>query len=230
MANIFPSPVNALTSVSAAGNGSFETAFNTSNASFEAPFNTGNSSFETAFSTGKINFTTQEKLMFLDMIDFYKNTIESKLYDNMMLEKKDRAWRDMADTFNTKSRTGPRTPKQLKALWKNMKAKARLDAKRRGVTTDSLATLDDVAMGQISRKVISILLSVNEGNSLDDVLSMSALDAAAGVNATSHGVNATSHGVNAASHALDDGSLQLHGLESHQVSRQIHKWDSFIFN
>ena len=165
---------------------------NASTASSSSPFSTA--SLETAFNPGKINFTSQEKLLFLDMIAVYKETVESKLYDNVQLERKDRAWRDMADTFNARSRTAcPRTPKQLKALWKNMKAKARLDAKRRGgfggtggggVTSDSCAAaaLDDVTMGQISRRVISILLSVNEDNTLlDDVLGTTA---AAGADAS----------------------------------------------
>ena len=165
---------------------------NASTASSSSPFSTA--SLETAFNPGKINFTSQEKLLFLDMIAVYKETVESKLYDNVQLERKDRAWRDMADTFNARSRTAcPRTPKQLKALWKNMKAKARLDAKRRGgfggtggggVTSESCAAaaLDDVTMGQISRRVISILLSVNEDNTLlDDVLGTTA---AAGADAS----------------------------------------------
>ena len=172
---------HATNSSSAAGGGA--TALSSSSSS--SPFSTA--SLETAFNPGKINFTSQEKLLFLDMIAVYKETVESKLYDNVQLERKDRAWRDMADTFNARSRTAcPRTPKQLKALWKNMKAKARLDAKRRGgfggtggggVTSESCAAaaLDDVTMGQISRRVISILLSVNEDNTLlDDVLGTTA--------------------------------------------------------
>ena len=178
---------HATNSSSAAGGGA--TALSSSSSS--SPFSTA--SLETAFNPGKINFTSQEKLLFLDLIAVYKETVESKLYDNVQLERKDRAWRDMADTFNARSRTAcPRTPKQLKALWKNMKAKARLDAKRRGgfggtgggVTSESCAAaaLDDVTMGQISRRVISILLSVNEDNTLlDDVLGTTA---AAGADAS----------------------------------------------
>ena len=75
------------------------------------------------------NFSTFEKMLVTELMEEFGVTIEDKRTDNSTLEKKERSWVQLADRFN--GSTGikeTRDRAQLKACWKNLKAKAKKDA------------------------------------------------------------------------------------------------------
>ena len=54
--------------------------------------------------------------------------MESKRNDGRMIEKKNKAWEEIHKSFIASAGVNPRSVKQLKLLWKNLRAKAKKDA------------------------------------------------------------------------------------------------------
>lgn len=65
-----------------------------------------------------------DKAMFIEVMKGYVSVIESKKHDNVIIQKKRRAWDDIHADFNAEA-TVSRTLSQLKVLWKDCKAKAK---------------------------------------------------------------------------------------------------------
>ena len=57
----------------------------------------------------------------------HKDIIESKKNNGKIVEKKKRIWDEMHKDFSSAPGVNVRSVKQLKALWKNMKSKAKKD-------------------------------------------------------------------------------------------------------
>ena len=75
------------------------------------------------------NFSTFEKMLLTELMEEFGVTIEDMRTDSSTLEKKERNWVQLAERFN--GSTGikeTRDRAQLKAYWKNLKAKAKKDA------------------------------------------------------------------------------------------------------
>lgn len=110
------------------------------------------------------NFSTFEKMLLTEVMEEFEAIIEDKRTDSSTLEKKEGNWVRLAERFN--GSTGikeTRDRSQLKACWKNLKAKAKKDAaeERRGkfqtgggpppITTDPLSQkIIDMIPQQIS--------------------------------------------------------------------------------
>lgn len=73
----------------------------------------------------KINFTVLEKEMLMELVAANIETIEDKKNNEIANQRKENAWLKMMERFNSQHGVRKRTCKQLKALWKNMKAKAK---------------------------------------------------------------------------------------------------------
>ena len=75
------------------------------------------------------NFSTFEKMLLTELMEEFGVTIEDMRTDSSTLEKKERNWVQLAERFN--GSTGIKETRdrvQLKACWKNLKAKAKKDA------------------------------------------------------------------------------------------------------
>ena len=75
------------------------------------------------------NFSTFEKMLLTELMEEFGVTIEDMRTDSSTLEKKERNWVQLAERFNGSIRIKEtRDRAQLKACWKNPKAKAKKDA------------------------------------------------------------------------------------------------------
>ncbi|XP_064212394.1 myb/SANT-like DNA-binding domain-containing protein 3 [Tribolium castaneum] len=71
------------------------------------------------------NFTEREKEIALDIINRYQNKIENKETDGVSQKERKDAWEKVAEEFNSASSTAPRTGKQMKVLWSNLRRTAK---------------------------------------------------------------------------------------------------------
>lgn len=71
------------------------------------------------------NFTEREKMLLIEIAKEYVSIIDNKKTDMSTVEKKKRAWLALTKQYNAFSDTGPRTEKQLHALYDNLKKRAR---------------------------------------------------------------------------------------------------------
>ena len=71
------------------------------------------------------NFSQLEKHTLVDLIGPKKDIIESKASDANMVYKKNSAWENLMEEFNSRYGVIERITPQLKSLWKNMKAKCK---------------------------------------------------------------------------------------------------------
>ena len=77
--------------------------------------------------SAKTNYTLLEKNVLFELVEKHKDIIESKKNDGKIVEKKKRIWDEMHKDFSSAPGVNVRSVKQLKALWKNMKSKAKKD-------------------------------------------------------------------------------------------------------
>src|SRR4029434_2571660 len=72
------------------------------------------------------NISTFEKMLLTELMEEFGVTIEDMRTDSSTLQKKDRNWVQLAERFNGSIRLKEtRDRAQLKACWKNLKAKAK---------------------------------------------------------------------------------------------------------
>ncbi|KAL0878982.1 hypothetical protein ABMA27_003963 [Loxostege sticticalis] len=71
------------------------------------------------------NFTEREKMLLIEIAKEFVSIIDNKKTDMSTVEKKKRAWLALTKQYNAFSDTGPRTEKQLHALYDNLKKRAR---------------------------------------------------------------------------------------------------------
>ena len=122
---------------------------------------------EMALNSGKINYTDKEKEIIIGLVNKKRDIVESKVNDNRAVTKKEEAWKYIMHRFNSVPGAHYRTVKQLKALWKNLKAKARAEAKRFGQDNYGDQAMDGSQnWGPMTKKIISLLLSVQETSEL----------------------------------------------------------------
>ncbi|KAH7955279.1 myb/SANT-like DNA-binding domain-containing protein 3 [Rhipicephalus sanguineus] len=73
----------------------------------------------------KVNFTDEERGVLTDLISKYRAVLENKKTDAVSLHKKQKTWEQLAIDFNSRQNVNPRTAKQLKKCWDNLKEKWR---------------------------------------------------------------------------------------------------------
>ncbi|KAK3084190.1 hypothetical protein FSP39_009793 [Pinctada imbricata] len=71
------------------------------------------------------NFSELEKEVLSELIERRKNIIENKQNDGRMITKKSNEWNIIEKEFNSRHGVNFRSLKQLKSLWKNLKARAK---------------------------------------------------------------------------------------------------------
>ncbi|XP_041984581.1 myb/SANT-like DNA-binding domain-containing protein 3 [Aricia agestis] len=71
------------------------------------------------------NYTYIEKQMFLKLVDEYKHIVENKVTTSECVQAKQNAWETIAKKYNDISTTGPRSWKQLRHLYENLKQRIR---------------------------------------------------------------------------------------------------------
>ncbi|KAJ4441550.1 hypothetical protein ANN_11406, partial [Periplaneta americana] len=76
------------------------------------------------------NFDDFEKNFLVELIADYKHIIENKKTDSVNVRTKSKAWEEITIKYNASCRTGPRSAKQLHALYNCMKKAARKDLNR----------------------------------------------------------------------------------------------------
>ncbi|KAH7959120.1 hypothetical protein HPB49_008352 [Dermacentor silvarum] len=72
----------------------------------------------------KINFTDEERTILMDLMDRHRDVLECKKTDAVSIHAK-KKWEKLADEFNSNHNVRPRTSKQLKKCWDNLKEKLR---------------------------------------------------------------------------------------------------------
>ncbi|CAH1998891.1 unnamed protein product [Acanthoscelides obtectus] len=65
-------------------------------------------------------FSERDKLLLISLVDSYKHILENKKTDATNVEKKNGAWKEITDLYNAND-VCPRTDKQLRKLWENLK-------------------------------------------------------------------------------------------------------------
>nr|XP_050030056.1 myb/SANT-like DNA-binding domain-containing protein 3 [Dermacentor andersoni] len=73
----------------------------------------------------KINFTDEERTILMDMMERHRDVLECKRTDAVSIHAKKKKWEKLADEFNSRHNVRPRTSKQLKKCWDNLKEKWR---------------------------------------------------------------------------------------------------------
>ncbi|KAH7939883.1 hypothetical protein HPB52_018719 [Rhipicephalus sanguineus] len=73
----------------------------------------------------KVNFTDEERGVLTDLVNKYREVLENKRTDAVSLQRKQRTWDQLASEFNSRQNVHPRTAKQLKKCWDNLKEKWR---------------------------------------------------------------------------------------------------------
>ncbi len=103
---------------------------------------------------GKTNYSALEKNVLLELVEERKDIIENKKNDGRMIGKKEEAWQDICKIFGSRHGVNKRTVKQLKALWKNMKGKAKkaIATERRERIKTGGGKADDT-MDSVSQKI-----------------------------------------------------------------------------
>lgn len=111
--------------------------------------------------TSKINFNNHEKEVLLELISEYRDVIETKRNDAPIIEMKRNCWVLITQKFNSNRTVSSRTTTQLRALWKNLKAKAKRDVWRirSEVSSNNNQVCDNkvLSIPTLSRRVCDIL-------------------------------------------------------------------------
>ncbi|CAH1976703.1 unnamed protein product [Acanthoscelides obtectus] len=69
-------------------------------------------------------FSERDKLLLISLVNSYKHILENKKTDATNVEKKNGAWKEITDLYNAND-VCPRTDKQLRKLWENLKQRTR---------------------------------------------------------------------------------------------------------
>ncbi|XP_065302977.1 myb-related transcription factor, partner of profilin-like [Dermacentor albipictus] len=69
----------------------------------------------------KINFTDEERTILMDLMERHRDVLECKWSDAVSINAKKKTWEKLADEFNSRHNVRPRTSKQLKKCWDNLK-------------------------------------------------------------------------------------------------------------
>ncbi|KAH9382285.1 hypothetical protein HPB48_021453 [Haemaphysalis longicornis] len=72
---------------------------------------------------GKVDYTEEEKELLQELVRKYKNFVECKKSNAVSLHAKSKAWERLGEEFNSMPNVRPRTVKQLRKLWDNLKQK-----------------------------------------------------------------------------------------------------------
>ncbi|XP_064625947.1 myb/SANT-like DNA-binding domain-containing protein 3 [Lineus longissimus] len=70
-------------------------------------------------------FSELERSLLIELVDKYKETLESKKNDYKCIKAKSEAWTKVADNFNSQNGVVKRDVKQLKKCWDNIKSSAK---------------------------------------------------------------------------------------------------------
>lgn len=70
-------------------------------------------------------FSTEETMIFLDIVKKYKGVIENKITDGATTAEKNTAWQQIAQEFNSRGIAHVRTADTLRTKWKTVKRGAR---------------------------------------------------------------------------------------------------------
>lgn len=71
------------------------------------------------------NFSVFEKELLIELVTKYKEIIECKKTNGMTIKEKDDTWEKIGLEFNCNAHVTPRTAKQLRQFYKNMKRSAK---------------------------------------------------------------------------------------------------------
>ena len=72
------------------------------------------------------NFNSSEKRILVQLVDPYKDVVDSKRNDVTTVKEKENIWNHVTRLFNAKfTDQKPREPRNLQRLWKNIKSKAK---------------------------------------------------------------------------------------------------------
>lgn len=72
---------------------------------------------------GKSDYTEEEKDLLQELVRKYKNFVECKKSNAVSLQAKSKAWERLCDDYNSMPNVRPRTVKQLRKWWDNLKQK-----------------------------------------------------------------------------------------------------------
>jgi hypothetical protein len=75
----------------------------------------------------KFTASTASRQLLVEVMPRYINIIENRATLNRTSGDKDRAWEELTLHYNTVAGQGSKTQKQLRDMWRNMKAKAKTD-------------------------------------------------------------------------------------------------------
>lgn len=73
----------------------------------------------------KISYVEFERQILVNLVEKYREIIESKKTDSSTVHKKQQTWQRITNEYNKHSNVRKRLTKQLKRLWENTKAKAK---------------------------------------------------------------------------------------------------------
>ncbi|XP_069684131.1 myb/SANT-like DNA-binding domain-containing protein 3 [Periplaneta americana] len=73
------------------------------------------------------NYTGYEKNVIIDIMTKYSGIIENKRSDSLSLKKREEAWTSLTSEFNSHLNLTPRTVKQIKQCYENMKRNVKKD-------------------------------------------------------------------------------------------------------
>lgn len=71
------------------------------------------------------NFSEAEKMILVNLIQQYKNVLENKKSDAVTSKDKDKCWKILEHSFNSRSSGQYRSSEVLKSCWDNLKKKTR---------------------------------------------------------------------------------------------------------
>ena len=72
------------------------------------------------------NFNSAEKRVLVQLVEPYKDVVDSKKNDVTTVKEKENIWNHLIRVFNSRFRgQKPREPRNLQRLWKNIKSKAK---------------------------------------------------------------------------------------------------------
>ncbi|KAJ3638980.1 hypothetical protein MTP99_002307 [Tenebrio molitor] len=71
------------------------------------------------------NYTEKEKEMALTVIDRYRCIVDNKAADGASQKERNCAWQKIVQEYNASAVSAPRTVKQLKILWSNLRRVAK---------------------------------------------------------------------------------------------------------